>query len=108
MSQILHPDAALQLGMTAYVHLPEVQGGTTFTLPLTAIVEKPDGAFVWLVAPAGSTVALQPVKVLTVRGSAALVSAGLKDGEVVVTAGANLLHEGQKVRPVGTYSFKDS
>ncbi|MGH8111669.1 MAG: efflux RND transporter periplasmic adaptor subunit [Rhodanobacteraceae bacterium] len=102
------PDAAVLLGMTAFVHLPEIRGGATFTLPLTAIVEKPDGPCVWLVDKPASTVALQPVKVLTVRGNAALVSAGLKDGDVVVTAGANLLHAGEKVRPVGTYSFKDS
>lgn len=105
---VLDPDAAVMLGMTAFVHLPEIRGGDTFTLPLTAIVEKPDGAFVWLVDKASSTVSLHPVKVLTIRGNAALVGTGLADGEVVVTAGANLLHVGQKVRPVGTYGFKDS
>lgn len=105
---ILDPDAAVLLGMTAYVHLPKIGGGSTFAVPLTAIVDKPDGAFVWLVDKGTSTVSLHPVKVLTVRGNSALVGAGLNDGDVVVTAGANLLHADQKVRAVGTYSLKDS
>lgn len=105
---VLDPDAAVRLGMTAYVHLPEIASGSTYALPLTAIVEKPDGAYVWLVDPHASTVSLHPVKVLTIHGNSALVSQGLKDGDVVVTAGVHLLHAGQKVKAVGTYGPKDS
>jgi|SRR6185437_12483802 len=105
---VLDPDAAVLLGMTAYVHLPQVSEGSTFTLPLTAIVEKPDGTYVWLVDRDSATVSLQPVKVSTIQGDVALISGGLKDGEVVVTAGVNLLHPQQKVRPVGTYSLRSS
>jgi RND family efflux transporter MFP subunit len=104
---VLDPDAAMLLGMTAYVHVPEAAAGGTVTLPLTAIVEKPDGPRVWLVDRAASTVSLHAVKVLTVVDNVALVSDGLQNGETVVTAGANLLHEGQKVRPVGTYGTQD-
>lgn len=100
---VLDPDASMLLGMTAYVHLVHIPEESTFTLPLTAIVEKPDGAHVWLVDPGKSTVSIHPVKVLAIRDDVALVSEGLKDGDVVVTAGANLLHPGQKVRPVDTY-----
>lgn len=105
---ILDPDSAVLLGMTATVQLPRIDAGSTYALPLTAIVEKPDGAFVWLVARGNSTVSLHPVKVLTIRGNVALIESGLKDGDVVVTAGANLLHPDQKVRPVGTYGSRDS
>lgn len=104
---VLDPDAAMLLGMTAYVHVPEPAAGGTVALPLTAIVDKPDGAHVWLVDPGASTVSLHPVKVLTIVDNVALVSDGLRNGETVVTAGANLLHEGQKVRPVGTYGTQD-
>ncbi|HXE65407.1 MAG TPA: efflux RND transporter periplasmic adaptor subunit [Rhodanobacteraceae bacterium] len=104
---VLQPDPAVLLGMTAYVHVPEASAGSTFTLPLTAIVEEPDGPHVWLVDRSASTVSLHAVKVLTISGNAALVSDGLKNGDTVVTAGANLLHEGQAVRPVGTYSMQD-
>jgi RND family efflux transporter MFP subunit len=105
---VLNPDAAMLLGMTAYVHLPEIRQGSAFTLPLTAIVERPDGPCVWLVDPQNSTVSMRPVKVLTIQGNDALVSEGLKDHEVVVTAGVNLLHAGQKVQSVGTYRPRGS
>lgn len=105
---LLDPDAAVLLGMTAFVHLPEIRGGDSFALPLTAVVEKPNGSWVWKVDKASSTVALQRVTLLTVRGNDVLVSGGLQNGEVVVTAGASLLHAGQKVRAVGKYSDRDS
>jgi RND family efflux transporter MFP subunit len=104
---VLQPDPAVLLGMTAYVHVPEAAAGNTVTLPLPAIVEKPDGPRVWLVDRSASTVSLHAVKVLTIVDNVALVSDGLQNGETVVTAGANLLHEGQKVRPVGTYGTQD-
>lgn len=105
---VLDPDTAMLLGMTAYVHLPEIHDAASTTLPLSAIVEKPDGAYVWTVNPGTSTVALHPVKLLTVRDAVALIGAGLQKGDVVVTAGANLLHAGQKVQPVGTYGPQGS
>lgn len=104
---VLEPDAAVRLGMTAYVHMPESAASGTVALPLTAIVQKPDGPHVWLVDRAASTVSLHPVKLVTIHDNSAMVGAGLEDGEVVVTAGANLLHDGQKVRPVGVYGVQD-
>ncbi|MGH8283418.1 MAG: efflux RND transporter periplasmic adaptor subunit, partial [Gammaproteobacteria bacterium] len=104
---VLKPDAAMLLGMTAYVHLPSVGQQSAITLPLTAIVEETTGPAVWLVDTHSSTVSLHPVKLLTVQGNDALVDAGLKDGDIVVTAGATLLHAGQKVLPVGAYNQRD-
>ncbi len=104
---VLKPDAAMLLGMTAYVHLPSIGQHSAFTLPLTAIVEETAGPAVWLVDPQTRTTSLRPIKLLTAQGNDALVITGLKDGDVVVTAGANLLHAGQVVRPVGTYSQRD-
>ncbi|HEX5489195.1 MAG TPA: efflux RND transporter periplasmic adaptor subunit [Rhodanobacteraceae bacterium] len=104
---VLEPDAAMLLGMTAYVHQPSTGRHPGFTLPLTAVVQETDGPAVWLVDPATSTVSLRKVKLLTAQGNNALVGSGLENGEVVVTAGANLLHAGQKVRPVGTYSQRE-
>ncbi len=105
---VLDPDAAMLLGMTAYVHLPNVSQAAAIMLPLTAVIEKADGTYVWLVDPGTSTVSMHPVKVLTVQGNDALIGEGLNTGAVVVTAGANLLHPGQKVRAVGTYGQQDS
>ncbi|MGH8283157.1 MAG: efflux RND transporter periplasmic adaptor subunit, partial [Gammaproteobacteria bacterium] len=88
---VLKPDAAMLLGMTAYVHLPSTGEQSAYVLPLTAVVEEPAGPAVWLVDPESSTVSQHPIKLFTVQGNVALVNEGLKSGDVVVTAGANLL-----------------
>ena len=51
-----------------------------------------------MVDPASNTVALRAVEILRYDPSAVIVSNGLRDGEVVVTAGVNVLHPGQKVK----------
>jgi len=53
---------------------------------------------VWVVDPAAKTVALRAVEVMRYDPSAVIISKGLQDGEVVVTAGVNVLYPGQKVR----------
>ena len=46
------------------------------------------------------TLALQPVKVAAFTQDAALVTAGVADGEKIVTLGVQKLVPGTKVRPV--------
>jgi membrane fusion protein, multidrug efflux system len=81
-----------------------VSGGISFdspavmTVPLTAIIESDGKPAVWIVDPTNSTVALRTVEVLRYDPSAVILSSGLRDGEVVVTAGVNVLHPGQKVK----------
>jgi multidrug efflux pump subunit AcrA (membrane-fusion protein) len=53
---------------------------------------------VWVVDPASKTVALRAVEILRYDPSAVIVANGLRDGEVVVTAGVNVLHPGQRVK----------
>jgi len=67
-------------------------------LPLTAVIESDGKPSVWVVDPASNTVALRAVMILRYDPSAVIVSNGLRDGEVVVTAGVNVLHLGQKVK----------
>ena len=68
------------------------------TIPLTAVIESDGKPSVWVVDPASNTVALRAVEILRYDPSAVIVSGGLRDGEVVVTAGVNVLHPGQKVK----------
>jgi hypothetical protein len=49
---------------------------------------------------ADGTVRLAPVQTRGVAGERVLVEAGLAAGDIVVTAGAQLLHAGQRVRPM--------
>jgi membrane fusion protein, multidrug efflux system len=68
------------------------------TLPLTAVIESDGKPSVWVVDPVSNTVTLRAVEILRYDPSAIIVASGLRDGEVVVTAGVNILHPGQKVK----------
>ena len=50
------------------------------------------------------TVALKPVEVLRFDPGTVVISGGLEGGEIVVTAGVQALHPGQKVRLLGAQS----
>jgi multidrug efflux system membrane fusion protein len=90
--------AALRLGQTAtlLVELPRTVGVTR--LPLSALKEHQGASHVWLVDPAAMTLQLQPVAVLGADGNEAVIGAGLRPGQVVVTAGVHVLTPGQKVK----------
>jgi len=55
---------------------------------------------VWVVDPQSSQVNLRPVEVGAYREDGVTVTAGLKPGEVVVTAGVHKLLAGETVRVV--------
>jgi len=57
----------------------------------------PEEAFVWIIDTATSTVSSRPVKILSV-GDRGLMIRGVEAGERIVTAGANVITEGQQVR----------
>ena len=58
----------------------------------------------WVVNPQSQTVSLRNVEVARYEPAAVLISNGLQPGEVVVTAGVQSLHPGQKVRLLGAVS----
>jgi multidrug efflux pump subunit AcrA (membrane-fusion protein) len=65
---------------------------------MTAIYDNTGQPQVWLVDGKTQQVSLHPVTLAGARNGAVLIGSGLKPGDVVVTAGANLLHAGEKVR----------
>ena len=94
-------DVALLPGMTATVEveISDTQTGQrVFTVPQTAIVTSGDKTFVWRCD--NNSVTRVPVKQNTPHnnGFIEISSEQLKDGNIIVVAGAHLLHEGQKVR----------
>lgn len=95
---IREADASVLLGMTASVHVADVEGRSAIRLPLTAIVHRDGQALVWLVDPASAQVATHPVELGSAQDDAVTVTRGLAGGETVVTAGVNLLHAGQRVK----------
>jgi membrane fusion protein, multidrug efflux system len=93
-------DSALMLGMTASVFTPDVDGSTAIRLPLSAIYNKDGQPRVWIVDGNNSQVATRAVKLGSAQNDSVLISSGLAPGETVVTAGAHMLHAGQRVKTV--------
>lgn len=94
-------DDAIALGMTATVTLTRAAEAPMARLPLAAILNRGTGPTVYVVDKA-DTLALRPVSIATFTQEAALVTAGVTDGDKVVTLGVQKLVAGTRVRPVET------
>lgn len=90
--------APVRIGQTATVLLDLPVPAGVVKLPLAAVFEQQGRSVVWRVDPQAMTVQTQPVQVAGAEGNLVLVSGGLADGQVVVTAGVHVLTPGQKVR----------
>ena len=94
---------ALLPGMTATVEV-ELRGSNStseqlpFVVPQTALINEDGKDFVWVCA--NNLVHKVNITAGTPynNGSIEISGSELKDGDYIVTAGANLLHEGQRVR----------
>src|SRR5712672_2768894 len=81
-----NPPDAMRLGATV-VGRVKVHSEPVIQLPGTALTQSEGKPAVWLVDPEKKTVSLVPVAVGHYDTSSAVVSSGLKDGDLVVTAG---------------------
>jgi RND family efflux transporter MFP subunit len=97
------PPPNMRLGATVSGRM-EVDHGHGISLPASALTATDRGPAVWVVEPDKLTVALKPIEVLRFDPGTVVVSSGLDGGEVVVTAGVQALHPGQKVRLLGARS----
>lgn len=91
------PDA-VRLGMTARVSFPEADAAALALLPSSALFHQGDKPAVWVLAPSKDRVLLRPVEVAAYRPDGVAVKAGVKEGELVVTAGAHRLDANLPVR----------
>lgn len=92
------PEIVLGMSATARFTTPGMANSGVFRLPVSALVNRGDRTFVWVVDPASMTVKSVVVNLSGSTDVDVLVDKGLAAGQRVVTAGANLLAEGQKVR----------
>jgi RND family efflux transporter MFP subunit len=67
-------------------------------LPLSTLFDQAGKPAVWLFDTKTSTVKLKQVTLARIGRERIIISDGLVKGDIVVTAGVNRLHEGQKVR----------
>lgn len=97
---LVNPPAAMRLGATVTGRL-ETDAVPIIEIPATSLTRFDRQPAVWVVDPAARTVAIRTVEVLRYSQSQVIVSQGLDAGEIVVTAGVQALHPGQKVRLLG-------
>src|SRR5262249_53479484 len=98
-----NPPPGFFLGVTV-TGMIALDSPPVMTVPVSAIIEADGKPSVWVVDPTANTVALRAVEIMRYDPAAVIIAKGLQDGEVVVTAGVNVLYPGQKVRLLSTSS----
>src|SRR6202795_2323181 len=88
-----NPPDAMRLGATV-VGQVKVQSEPVIQIPGTALTQSEGKPAVWVVDPDKKTVSLRSVIIGRFNTSSVVVSQGLKDGDLVVTAGAQALRAG--------------
>ncbi|MBI2510978.1 MAG: efflux RND transporter periplasmic adaptor subunit [Opitutae bacterium] len=100
--------ARFPLGATVTVRVStggdEIQA--TMEIPLGSLIDRGDGASVWVIDPKTSAVAKRTVSIARLGAETASISRGLQGGDLVVSLGAQLLNAGEVVR-VEKLSAKD-
>lgn len=104
VAKVALPDTAkdVRLGMTATVLFGMKNPMAMIRVPLTALFQEKNVSSVWIVE--SGVVRLVPVQIGSTSGEDVLISGGIQAGQIVVTAGVNLLKAGQKVRILGMES----
>lgn len=99
----LGPAAAssVRLGQTVSISLPPPDGAQAIKIPLSALSQQQGQNAVWLLDGASMTVKLQRVDVAGADANQAVIAAGLRSGQEIVTAGVHLLTPGEKVKRWG-------
>ena len=96
---ILDTDDTVAFGMTATVTLARASDIAVVRLPLSAILNRGTGPFVYVVDGSGM-LSQRPVTVASFSESSAAVTSGISEGDKVVTLGVQKLEAGLKVRTV--------
>lgn len=91
----------IKLGMSATVRT-ETAAGQKIVIPNTALYTRDSATRVWLVDRATETVKPVEVTLGESTNEGIVIASGLKTGDLLVTAGANLLQPGQRIRLVET------
>jgi RND family efflux transporter MFP subunit len=98
-----NPPPQLRFGMSVAGRL-KANSDPVVALPLSALFEQNGTPAVWVVDERSSSVALRPVTIARYEANIVVIAEGLAKGDVVVTAGANTLRQGQKVRVAETFA----
>jgi len=97
------PPPTMLLGATV-VGRVTLNAEPSIELPGTALMQSNGKPAVWVVDQATETVSLRPIEVARYHANSAIVVQGLREGDIVVTAGVHALRPGQKVKLSGAQS----
>ena len=97
---IIDPPEGMELGSTVTGRI-KLAAPPGVEIPASALTEANGNPAVWVVDPQSQTVSLRSVDVSRYDPATVVISQGLETGEVVVTAGVQVLRPGQKVRLLG-------
>lgn len=96
---LLGPPSQAPLGSTVTIAITAPGQEGAFAVPLGAIRDSGKGPGVWvLTGGKAPKVNWRPIKIASVNEEFAIISSGVRPGEVIVALGAHLLHQGQLVR----------
>ncbi len=97
---LIDPPAGLRLGSTVTGSM-RIETASAMAIPGSALVRQGAQSAVWIVDPKTETVSMRPIEVASHDATRVVVAGGLNPGDVVVIAGVQALHPGQKVRLLG-------
>ena len=100
---LIDPPATMLLGATVTGRM-QLESAPTISIPASALTNIDGQPAVWIVDPSSLTVSLHNVDVQRFDPGTVVISQGLEGGEIVVTAGIQALHPGQKIRLLGSPS----
>lgn len=98
-----NPPEIMRLGSTVTGQV-RFDNSPSIEIPASALTAFNSQPAVWVVDPTNTTVTMRNVEVLRFNPATVAISSGLSVGEVVVSAGVQALHPGQKVRLLGSGS----
>jgi RND family efflux transporter MFP subunit len=96
------PLADAPLGSTISIEISDGRSAPALQIPIGAIFDPGKGPGVWLIEGETPRVTWRAVQIAGLSGEAASVVANLEAGDRVVALGAQLLHEGERVRLTGS------
>jgi RND family efflux transporter MFP subunit len=97
---LVDPPAAMKLGSTVTGTI-KLNPAPLISVPATALTAFDSRPAVWVVDGSNNSVSLRNVEVQRYEPASVMISSGLENGDVVVTAGIQSLYPGRKVRSLG-------
>ncbi len=98
-----NPPAAMRLGSTV-TGSSQLPSASVVALPASALTKFNNKPAVWVVDKTAGAVAIRTVEVTRHEPASVIISGGLENGDIVVTAGVQALYPGRKVRLLGASS----